>query len=98
MAQDKSNDEVQINHDNAVLLLAAAEELGLDAAVVETTSEGTFRVPQDVVDKAGLGKKAKADKKAEPEKKAPAKRAAAKKAAPAKKAAAKKAAATEQTE
>lgn len=97
MAQDKSNDEVQINHDNAVLLLAAAEELGLDAAVVETTSEGTFRVPQDVVDKAGLGKKAKAEK-AEPEKKAPAKRAAAKKAAPAKKAAAKKAAATEQTE
>lgn len=57
MAQDEINDKVEINHDNAVLLLAAAQELGVDASVVETTSEGTFRVPQQVVDKAGLGGK-----------------------------------------
>lgn len=37
--------------DNAVLLLAAAEELGLDPAVVRTT-EGSFVVPKDVHDKA----------------------------------------------
>lgn len=69
MAQDKINDEVEINTENAVLLLAAAEELELDPGVVETTSGGTFRVPQEVVDKAGLGEKP------------PAKKAAAKKAA-----------------
>jgi hypothetical protein len=80
MAQDETNYDIEINSDNAILLLAAAEVLGLDAGVVETTSSGTFRVPQKVVDKAGLGKK-------QPEKKA-----AAKKAAPAKKAAAKAAA------
>lgn len=37
--------------DNAVLLLAAAEELGLGAGVVKT-SEGAFEVPQEVYDKA----------------------------------------------
>ena len=56
--------------DNAVLLLAAAEELGLGAGVV-TTTEGSFVVPQEVHDKAF--------RKPEPEKKAPAKKAAKKK-------------------
>lgn len=57
MAQDKINDSVAITTDNAILLLAAAEELGLDASVVGTTSDGVFSVPQSVVDKAGLGKR-----------------------------------------
>ena len=54
--------------DQAVLLLAAAEELDLDQSVV-ATGEGMFVVPQEVHDKA-FGKK-----------KAPAKKAAAKKSA-----------------
>jgi hypothetical protein len=54
--------------DNAVLLLAAAEELGLPASVVRTTREG-FVVPSEVHEKA-FG-----------EKKSPAKKATAKKAA-----------------
>lgn len=37
--------------DNAVLLLAAAEELGLDPGVVKT-AEGMFIVPKEVHDKA----------------------------------------------
>ena len=37
--------------DNAVLLLAAAEELGLDVHVVRT-SEGAFFVPEEVYHKA----------------------------------------------
>lgn len=69
MAKNEINDEVQISSDNAVLLLAAAQELGLPAEVVGTTSDGVFSVPQEVVDKAGLGKRT------------PAKKAAAKKAA-----------------
>lgn len=84
MAQDSINTEIPMTSDNAILLLAAAEESGLDASVVATSSDGTFQVPQSLVDKAGLGK----DKP-----KPAAKKAAAKKAAPAKKAAAKKAAA-----
>lgn len=40
--------------DTAVLLLAAAEELDLDASVVRT-GEGTFFAPSEVVEKAGLG-------------------------------------------
>lgn len=56
--------------DTAVLLLAAAEELELDATVVETTSFSSFMVPEEVAKKAS-----------EPEKKAPAKKAAAKKSA-----------------
>ena len=39
--------------DKATLLLAAAEELGLDASVVRTTSGG-YIVPEDVADEAGL--------------------------------------------
>lgn len=76
MAKDSVNDTVEINSDNAILLLAAAQELGLDPGVVETTSNGFFRVPQNVVDVAGLGEK-KAAAKRTPAKKAAAKKAAA---------------------
>lgn len=56
--------------ETATLLLAAAEELDLDANVVGTSDNGIFRVPQEVADQAGFG-----------EEKAPAKKAAAKKTA-----------------
>lgn len=70
----------------AILLLAAAEHLGLRADVVRTTSAG-YIVPQGVADEAGL---TDADEEADaPVKKPVAKKAAAKK-APAKKAAASK--------
>jgi ribonuclease E len=49
--------EVEINRDNAVLLLDAAYQLHRHESVVETTSEGVFRVPRDVAEKAGLAKK-----------------------------------------
>jgi hypothetical protein len=55
--------------DNAVLLLAAAEELGLGPEAVKT-NEGAFIVPQEVADKAF---------RKEPDKKAPTKKATAKK-------------------
>lgn len=64
-------------NDNAVLLLAAAEELGLPADVVRTT-EGAFVVSQEVYDKA-FGPR-------EEEKKVPVKKTAAKKTAAKKKA------------
>lgn len=64
------------NQETATLLLAAAEDLGLDQAVVRT-AEGKFVVPQEVADKAfGKGKteapdtaevQAEADAKAEEE-------------------------------
>jgi hypothetical protein len=57
MAKNEINNEIAINSDNAILLLAAAQELDLPVEVVETTSDGVFRVPQEVVDKAGLGGK-----------------------------------------
>jgi hypothetical protein len=48
--------------DQAVLLLAAAEDLGLDPDVVKTT-EGGFAVPKEVHDKAfGNQKQDKDDK------------------------------------
>jgi hypothetical protein len=47
--------------DQAVLLLAAAEDLGLDAAVVQTY-EGGFRVPKEVHDQAYHPKKKPAKK------------------------------------
>lgn len=73
------------SRDNAVLLLAAAEDLNLDAGVVRTTTNG-YLVPEEVANQAGLGE----------EKPKPAKKAAAKK-APAKKTTAKKAAAKKTT-
>jgi hypothetical protein len=54
------SDRVEVPFDNpkdqAILLLAAAEDLGLDADVVRTT-EGGFSVPQEVHDKAYPPKK-----------------------------------------
>lgn len=80
------SDPIERNTDNAILLLAAAEELGLPPEVVRSTTEG-FEAPDEVVQKAFAHKSSSTD---EPNK-APAKRAPAKK-APAKKAAAKTAA------
>ena len=62
MANEQINNSVEINHDNAVLLLAAAQELDLPPGVVATTSDGYFTVPQEVVDKAGLGGKSSPSK------------------------------------
>lgn len=50
-----SNEPIQANSDNATLLLAAAEELGLPPEVVRST-DGTFEAPDEVVAKA-FGKK-----------------------------------------
>lgn len=68
-------------HDNAVLLLDAAEQLDLSPAVVLTTSNG-FNVPEEVAVKAGLVKveSVKETPKEAPAKRAPAKKTAAKKA------------------
>jgi hypothetical protein len=66
------SDEIEVkgqSTENAVLLLAAAEELGLDPGVVRTDSNGSFHVPKDVADKAGFDEngvpKSKAAKEAE---------------------------------
>lgn len=53
------------SRDNAVLLLAAAEELGLPPSAVRT-SEGGFEVPDEVAEKAGLLDKPK-EQQQEPE-------------------------------
>lgn len=45
-----------LNKDNAALLLEAAEKLDMPHSVVRTSSEGYFLVPDEVADKAGLGK------------------------------------------
>lgn len=50
------SEEVEVEYgesaaDTAVLLLAAAEELGLEPYVVRTTSDRVFLVPQEVKDK-----------------------------------------------
>lgn len=66
------------SRDTAVLLLAAAEDLGLDPSVVRTTTNG-YVVPEEVAKKADGGDKAPAKKAAA--KKAPAKKTPAKKAA-----------------
>jgi hypothetical protein len=52
--------------DQATLLLAAAEELGLDPSVVQTY-EGGFLVPQEVYDTAYPPPKKKSKKKSESE-------------------------------
>lgn len=61
--------EIQgLTAENAILLLAAAEELGLDASVVATdSSSGSFVVPDEVADKAFPPKKAAAKKSASKE-------------------------------
>lgn len=58
------------NHDNAVLLLAAAEDLEVDVAVVATV-DGGFSVPVEVAEAAGFDsdgrpKRAAAKKAADP--------------------------------
>jgi hypothetical protein len=67
-----------LNSENATLLLAAAEELGLPAHVVRTDGHGgSFFVPEEVANKADLGdESAKANKSTA--KKATAKKATAK--------------------
>lgn len=70
--------EVEFGDDpgeQAVLLLAAAEELGLEQSVVRTGSR-VFVVPEEVRDKAFS---TEPEEKKAPAKKAPAKKAAAKK-------------------
>jgi len=64
--------------DQAVLLLAAAEELGHGPAVVKT-GNGTFIVPQDVHDKAFGDDSSVTEEEPKPTKKAATKRTAAKK-------------------
>lgn len=64
--------------DNAVLLLAAAQELGLGPEVVRT-SEGAFVVPEEVRDKAFAPPESSVTEP--PPEKKPAKKAPAKKAA-----------------
>lgn len=50
-----------LTQDNAVLLLAAAEELGLHPSVVTVDhSEGAFVAPSEVVDKADIKEPKKA--------------------------------------
>lgn len=56
MSAEAEAEETEVEYgenasDTATLLLAAAEELGLDAGVVRT-AEGKFVVPKDVNDKA----------------------------------------------
>lgn len=65
------SDEVDVpfddkTSDNAVLLLAAAEDLGLDPAVVRTY-EGGFTVPKEVHEKAFPPKSSGRKKKSESE-------------------------------
>lgn len=54
MADNDKDIRVDASRDNAVLLLAAAEELELDAGVVRTTSDNVFIVPESVAKKAGV--------------------------------------------
>jgi hypothetical protein len=54
MADNDKDIRVDASKDNAVLLLAAAEELELEAGVVRTTSDNVFIVPESVAKKAGL--------------------------------------------
>jgi hypothetical protein len=52
--------------DTAVLLLAAAETLGLEQSVVKTGT-GVFIVPPEVAEEAGLGPSSGEQEKEEPE-------------------------------
>lgn len=73
------------NKDNAILLLAAADDLGLDQSVVRTKL-GAFVVPEEVAEKAfGKAKVAEATEEKAPAKKTTAKKTTAKKTAAAKK-------------
>lgn len=85
------------NRDNAILLLAAAEELEQDASVV-ATAEGGYNVPVEVAEQAGFDKdgrpKSRATKRAAQDEQDSDEQPA-KKAAPRRRRATKKAAASE---
>ena len=67
--------EISKNSDNAVLLLAAAYKLGLDASAVRSTSKG-LTAPDKVMAEAGFDPETGEPAKAPEPKKAPAKKAA----------------------
>lgn len=54
MADNDKDVRVELTQDNAVLLLAAAQELELDPGVVRTTSDNVLIVPSRVARKAGV--------------------------------------------
>lgn len=53
-----------LSHDNAVLLLEAAQSLELDPGVVRTNGTGGFEVPAEVAKKAGFDEEGKPSSKA----------------------------------
>lgn len=61
---DKTVTVPGLSHDNAVLLLAAAQELDLDPGVVRTNGLGGFEVPAEVASKAGFDEEGKPSSKA----------------------------------
>lgn len=56
---DKTVTVPGLSHDNAVLLLEAAQSLELDPSVVRTNGLGGFEVPAEVAEKAGFDEEGK---------------------------------------
>jgi hypothetical protein len=61
---DKTVTVPGLSHDNAVLLLEAAQALELDPSVVRTNGLGEFEVPAEVAKKAGFDEEGKPTGKA----------------------------------
>jgi hypothetical protein len=61
---DKTVTVPGLSHDNAVLLLEAAQSLELDPGVVRTNGLGEFEVPAEVAKKAGFDEEGKPTSKA----------------------------------
>lgn len=61
---DKTVTVPGLSHDNAVLLLEAAQSLDLDPGVVRTNGTGGFEVPAEVAKKAGFDEEGKPSSKA----------------------------------
>jgi hypothetical protein len=61
---DKTVTVPGLSHDNAVLLLEAAQSLELDPSVVRTNGLGEFEVPAEVAKKAGFDEEGKPSSKA----------------------------------
>ena len=61
---DKTVTVPGLSHDNAVLLLEAAQSLELDPGVVRTNGLGQFEVPAEVAKKAGFDEEGKPTSKA----------------------------------
>lgn len=61
---DKTVTVPGLSHDNAVLLLEAAQSLELDPGVVRTNGTGGFEVPAEVAKKAGFDEEGKPTGKA----------------------------------